>query len=134
MMKFFPVTLLTASAIDVMSLSLKFGVMRWPTCCCAPASEPATTNSPRKNSRFIRNTLLVAIDGVGLGLGFGLMHIRLRIDGLSVALIQHLFGLLSDLRQVQSQILLPSVAHHRDAGLTGSTQCREDFLTASWIV
>src|SRR5215213_5476530 len=115
MMKFFPVTLLTASAIEVMSLSLKFGVMRWPTCCCAPASEPATTNSPRKNSRFIRNTLLVAIDGVGLGL----VHIRLRIDGLSVALIQHLFGLLSDLRQVQSQILLPSVAHHRDAGLTG---------------
>src|SRR5215212_11037459 len=114
MMKFFPVTLLTASAIEVMSLSLKFGVMRWPTCCCAPASAPATTNSPRKNSRFIRNTLLVAIDGVGLG--FGLMHLRLRIDGLSVLFAQRLFSLLSDPRQVQSQILLPSVAHHRDAG------------------
>ena len=40
-MKFLPVAALTASAICVMSASLKFGVMR--CACCADTSEPLST-------------------------------------------------------------------------------------------
>ena len=51
MMKFFPVAAATASAICVMSASLKLGVMRWDW--SAMASDPAssTASRPRAGDR-----------------------------------------------------------------------------------
>src|SRR5438445_12130722 len=51
MMKFLPVTLLTASAICVMSLSLKLGVMRGPTGWASPSV--AVRRNPSKSDRDI---------------------------------------------------------------------------------
>src|SRR5579862_239616 len=138
MMKFLPVAALTASAICVMSASLKFGVMR--CACCADASEAASMTASASNA----NELIRAIGNTSptkTGRRPGLraaavaaLRFRGRRHGPGLRLRGQRIGFLRHLRYVQSQILLLTAANDRDARLTGASQGAQNLLAAVAIV
>src|SRR5216110_2653972 len=141
MMKFLPVAAATASAICVMSASLKLGVMRCACgaccaccACCAEASEaaartasartanerkPVTGSTPRK--KRAGRLLVAAVPARHFGGRGHLRHGHRRLVGRRRRRRQAL-RFLRDLGDVQGELLLLAAANERDARLARAAQ------------
>src|SRR6185312_16970199 len=144
------VTIWTASAIWLMSVFLKFGVMRAPELVCAQAdvsgpTRPALTASAKASGvssrhRFIKvpRTRRAAPSVAGRrdrrteGRRSRGRPLR-RAAGLAL-LAGELVGLGGDLRHIQGEILLPSIAHDCDVRLARGCERSKNLLAAGGIV
>src|SRR6185437_13546701 len=140
-MKLFPVAAATAWTICRMSASLKLGVMLMPCCaaCCAwqtsggtsRARQHANTRKPFTNLNPRVGPALLHALRRRERLGDRRRH---RRSGCSILRPGERFRLLFDSGQIESEILLPSIAQNRDVGLTRGAERPQNLLSPRRIV